>query len=87
MAVKKNYRQNNTRLIEGNAGDNPKFMAHALSDGRESLYLEFYFGFSYVESKNGKRYKKIDRKNERLGLYLWLAPRTLQERLQNKETL
>ena len=87
MAVKKNYRQNNTRLIEGNAGDNPKLMAQALSDGRESLYLEFYYGFSYVESKNGKRYKKIDRKNERLGLYLWLAPRTPQERQQNKETL
>ena len=62
-------------------------MAQALSDGRESLYLEFYYGFSYVESKNGKRYKKIDRKNERLGLYLWLAPRTPQERQQNKETL
>lgn len=80
MAIKKNYRQNNTRLIEGNAGDNPKLMAQALSDGRESLYLEFYNGFSYVESKNGKTYKKIDRKNERLGLYLWLAPRTPQER-------
>ena len=46
MATKKNYRANNTYLIEGNTGDNPKLMAQVLSDGRESLYLEFYLGYT-----------------------------------------
>lgn len=45
MAVKKNYRANNTRLIEGGTGDNPKLMAQGLQDGRDSLYLEYYMGF------------------------------------------
>lgn len=85
--VKKNYRGNNTYLIEGNTGDNPKLMGQSLSDGRDSLYLEFYFGYDVVESKNGNTYKKVNRSTERLGLYLWQAPRTPMERRQNKETL
>ena len=87
MAQKKNYRGNNTYLIEGGTGDNPKLMAQALSDGRDSLYLEFYLGYSMAESKNGTLYKKINRETERLKLYLWQAPRTPMERQQNKETL
>lgn len=85
--AKKNYRSNNTYLIEGNSGDNPKLMGQSLSDGRDSLYLEYYLGFEMAESKNGKEYKKVNRKMERLGLYLWQAPRTPMERQQNKETL
>lgn len=85
--AKKNYRNNNTYLIEGNAGDNPKLFGQSLSDGRDSLYLEFYLGYEVVESKSGKTYKKINRVTERMGLYLWQAPRTPEERKQNKETL
>jgi len=85
--AKKNYRGNNTYLIEGNTGDNPKLMGQSLSDGRDSLYLEFYLGYEVAESKNGNTYKKINRNTERLGLYLWQAPRTPLERQQNKETL
>ena len=85
--AKKNYRGNNTYLIEGNAGDNPKLMGQALSDGRDSLYLEFYLGFEEVVSKNGNIYKKARRSTERLGLYVWQTPRTTEERKQNKETL
>lgn len=66
--TKKNYRGNNTYLIEGNTGDNPKLMGQSLSDGRDSLYLEFYLGYDMVESKSGKIYKKIRRSTERLGL-------------------
>ena len=82
--VKKNYRGNNTYLIEGNTGDNPKLMGQSLSDGRDSLYLEFYFGYDVVESKNGNTYKKVNRGTERLGLYLWQAPRTPMEGHQKK---
>ena len=85
--AKKNYRADNTYLIEGNSGDNPKLMGRALSDGRDSLYLEFYFGKVEVTSKNGTTYKKNERRNEILGLYLWQAPRTPLERQQNKEAL
>lgn len=85
--AKKNYRANNTYLIEGGKGDNPKLMAQALSDGRDSLYLEYYRGFTVRESKNGKIYKSPNRESERLGLYLWRAPRTPIERQQNKDTL
>lgn len=84
---KKNFRADNTYLIEGNSGDNPKLMGRVLSDGRDSLYLEFYFGKMEVTSRNGTTYLKNERKNEILGLYLWQAPRSSQERQQNKETL
>ncbi|WP_290093227.1 site-specific integrase [uncultured Duncaniella sp.] len=85
--TKKNYRADNTYLIEGNSGDNPKLMGRALSDGRDSLYLEFYFGKVEVTSRSGTTYQKNERRNEILGLYLWQAPRTPLERKQNKETL
>lgn len=87
MAVKKNYRANNTRLIEGGTGDNPKLMAQGLQDGRDSLYLEYYMGFDLVESKNGTLYKKANRKTERLNLFLWQSPRSPIERAENNETL
>lgn len=87
MAVKKNYRANNTRLIEGGTGDNPKLMAQGLQDGRDSLYLEYYMGFDIVESKNGTLYKKANRKTERLNLFLWQSPRNPIERAENNETL
>lgn len=87
MALKKSYRANNTRLVEGNQGDNPKLMAQSLSDGRDSLYLEYYFGFKMVESKTGNLYKKADRRQERLNLFLWQSPRNPLERKQNKEAL
>ena len=85
--AKKIYRADNTYLIEGGNGDNPKLMGRALSDGRDSLYLEYYFGKVKSTSKNGTAYFKNERKNEILGLYLWQAPRTPLERRQNKETL
>lgn len=87
MALKKSYRANNTRLVEGNQGDNPKLMAQSLSDGRDSLYLEYYFGFKMVESKTGNLYKKADRRQERLNLFLWQSPRNPLERQRNKEAL
>ena len=86
MATKK-YRADNTYLVEGGRNDNPKLMARVLEDGRESLFLEYYFGFKEVFSKNGKSYKKAERKWEQLGLFLWQAPRTPSERIQNKETI
>lgn len=88
MAAKKNYRADNTYIISTDSTDNPKLGAKQLSDGRESLFLDFYLGFSLaVSSKTGKEYKRVNNKREYLSLYLWQSPRTPAERQQNKEIL
>lgn len=88
MALKKNYRSDNTYMISTDSTDNPKLGAKVLSDGRESLFLDFYLGFNMaISSKTGKEYKRVVNKREYLSLYLWQAPRTPDERQQNKETL
>lgn len=88
MALKKNYRADNTYIISTDSTDNPKLGAKVLSDGRESLFLDFYLGYDMaVSSKTGKEYKRVNNKREYLSLYLWQAPRTPMERQQNKETL
>lgn len=88
MAAKKEVRSDNTYMISKDDTDNPKLGAKILSDGRESLFLDFYFGYKmvYDEAKDKKVAKK-ERKRETLKLYLWQAPRTPLERQQNKETL
>lgn len=88
MAQKKDIRSDNTYLISQDTTDNPKLGAKILSDGRESLFLDYYFGYQMVYSeKLDKQVAKKDRKREYLSLYLWQAPRTPTERQQNKETL
>lgn len=88
MAQKKNYRADNTYIISQDSTDNPKLGAKVLSDGRESLFLDFYLGFEMaVSSRSGKEYKRVNSRREFLSLYLWQAPRTPMERQQNKETL
>ncbi len=82
---------------------NPKLQQSELKDGRASLYLEYYLGQSEtpVLDKNGNhvlyasgamagkpKYKiKHDRRKENLNLYIWLHPRNMAERTQNKNTL
>lgn len=88
MANRKNFRADNTYMISTDSTDNPKLGAKVLSDGRESLFLDFYLGYSMaVSSKTGKEYKRVNNKREFLSLYLWQTPRTPLERQQNKETL
>ena len=88
MAQKKDIRSDNTYLISQDATDNPKLGAKILSDGRESLFLDYYFGYQMVYSERlDKQVARKDRKREFLKLYLWQAPRTPLERQQNKETM
>jgi len=88
MALKKEYRADNTYMISTDTGDNPKLGAKVLSDGKESLFLDYYFGYTKsINSKSGKEVVRVDRRREYLSLYLWQAPRTPMERQQNKETL
>jgi len=62
--------------------DNPKLGAKILSDGRESLFIDYYLGMLYDDGKPRK-----NRKRESLSLYLLSSPRTPIERTTNKETL
>ena len=88
MAQKKEIRSDNTYIISQDTTDNPKLGAKILSDGRESLFLDYYFGYQMVYSeKLNKQVARKDRKREFLSLYLWQAPRNPIERQQNKETL
>lgn len=88
MANKKEVRTDNTYIISQDSTDNPKLGAKILADGRESLFLDYYFGYQMVyNEKLDKQVARKDRRREFLKLYLWQAPRTPIERQQNKETL
>ena len=88
MAAKKEIRCDKTYIVSTDTTDNPKLGAKILSDGRESLFLDYYFGYTMVyDEKKDKNVARKDRKREYLKLYLWQAPRTPIERKQNKETL
>ena len=89
--------------IQSRKKQNPKLQQSELSDGRASLYLEYYLGRTEtpVLDENGQqvyyttgamagkpKYQiKHSRKKENLNLYIWLHPRSQQERVQNKNTL
>ena len=89
--------------IENKIKENPKLEQNKLSDGRISLYLEYYLGREEkpVLDENGNQvyYEsgamagkpkfqiKHNRRKENLTLYLLDKPRTATERQQNKETL
>ena len=89
--------------LENKAKENPKLEQNTLSDGRISLYLEYYLGREEtpVLDENGnpvlyetgkmagkpKVHIKHNRRKENLQLYLIAKPRTPEERQQNKETL
>ncbi|WP_456058850.1 tyrosine-type recombinase/integrase [Alistipes sp.] len=74
--------------VEAKTKENPKLQQSTLSDGRISLYLEYYLGRTqWVDEETGKIKVKHDRKKETLNMYLVAKPRTPEERQLNKETL
>ena len=89
--------------LENKTKENPKLEQNKLSDGRISLYLEYYLGREEkpVLDENGNQVYydsgkmqgkpkfsvKHHRRKENLSLYLIDKPRTPAERQQNKETL
>ena len=83
MAPPKNVRADGTYMIVADNNDNPKLGAKILSDGRESLFLDYYLG--YQINDDGKL--KLRRRRETLKLYLWQAPRDPSERAHNKSVL
>ncbi len=89
--------------VETKNKQNPKLVQTVLKDGRASLALEYYLGRTetpvideegnhvlYTEGAMAGRPKykiKHNRKRENLNLYIWLHPRSQQERTQNRNTL
>ena len=74
--------------LEAKAKENPKLQQNTLSDGRLSLYLEYYLGRTQtVDGETGKITVKHNRKKEFLNLYITTNPRTPIERDTNKKTL
>lgn len=89
--------------FENKHKDNPRLEQRVLTDGRISLYLEYYFGRQsepvldeegepvlYQSGKMAGKPKfkvKHNRKKEDLNLYLVANPKTPFDRNQNKETL
>ncbi|MDR0421394.1 MAG: site-specific integrase [Proteiniphilum sp.] len=74
--------------IEAKTKENPKLQQSTLSDGRISLYLEYYLGRTqWIDEDTGKVKVKHDRRKETLNLYLIATPRTPIERQANKDTL
>ncbi len=85
---KKELKVGQCYILSKTREENPKLGAKLLSDGRESLFLDFYFGFVMAYSSSLDRMvPKKQKRRESLNLYLWHSPRTPQERQENKETL
>ena len=75
-------------IISNDRQANPKLGAKLLSDGRASLFLDYYFGFTMVYNESqDKMVPKKQKRRESLNLYIYSNPRTPQQRQENKETL
>lgn len=75
-------------IISNDRQANPKLGAKLLSDGRASLFLDFYFGFTMVYSERlDKMVPKKQKRREFLNLYIWQKPRTPQQRQENKDNI
>lgn len=84
----KDLRVGESCIISNDRQANPKLGAKLLSDGRASLFLDFYFGFTMVYSESqDKMVPKKQKRRESLNLYLYQKPRTPQERQENKDNL
>ena len=85
---KKDLKPGRCYFISTDREENPKLGAKLLSDGRESLFLEFYFGYEMVYNNAKDRMEpKKQRRRESLKLFLWHKPRTPLQREENKNTL
>lgn len=84
----KNLKVGQIYFISEKRGENPKLGAKLLSDGRESLFLEYYFGYKMVYSNEADQMQpKKKRRRENLKIFLWHKPRTPEQRTDNKEAM
>ena len=86
--AKKDLQVGQCYFLSSDREENPKLGAKLLCDGRESLFLDFYFGYEMVyNNEKDQMVPKKKRRRENLKLYLWHNPRTPQDRQENKDTI
>lgn len=82
----KDLRTGESCIISNDRKANPKLGAKLLSDGRLSLFLDFYFGFTMVYNENkDKMVPKKQKRREMLNIYILQKPRTPQQRQEYKD--
>ena len=75
-------------IISEDRKANPKLGVKVLKDGRASLFLDFYFGYTMVyDNAKDTMIPKKQKRRERLKMYFWISPRTPEQRQENEETL
>lgn len=75
-------------IIKNKIKENPKLLFSTLSDGRQSLYLEYYIGYQkYIDEDTGKEKIKHNRRKEYLELYLVPTAKTPEQKRINEETI
>lgn len=73
-------------IISNDRQANPKLGAKLLSDGRASLFLDYYFGYTMVYSESqDKMVPKKQKRREMLNIYILQKPRTPKERQEYKD--
>jgi len=73
-------------IISNDRQANPKVGAKLLSDGRVSLFLDYYFGYTMVYSESqDKIVPKKQKRREMLNIYILQKPRTPKERQEYKD--
>ncbi|MDD7725272.1 MAG: site-specific integrase, partial [Bacteroidales bacterium] len=78
---KKRVRTDNTYLISSDDTENPKLLGKVLKSGRDSLFLDWYFGYDRNTGAKNRRRETLK------GLYLYTSPKSESERTHNKQTL
>lgn len=84
----RNLKTGQCYYLSNHHGDNPKLGAKVLSDGRDSLFLDYYFGYEMVTNpENGQKKLRKHKRRESLKLYLWRRPHTQQQREDNRSVM
>lgn len=84
----KNLRVGESCIISNDRQANPKLGAKLLSDGRVSLFLDYYFGYTMVYSESqDKMVPKKQRRREMLNIHILQKPRTPEERQERRDNL
>ncbi len=82
----KDLRVGESCIISNDRQANPKVGAKLLSDGRVSLFLDYYFGYTMVYSESqDKMVPKKQKRREMLNIYILQKPRTPKERQEYKD--
>jgi hypothetical protein len=78
-------------IIKNKTKENPKLLFSTLSDGRKSLYLEYYVGYQkFTDEASGREKIKHNRRKESLNLFLYsnkIGLRLSQSKIERQQRL